>query len=59
MKELNSLKNNTRFKEMEELLKAKEDVIKMHEMQFKQMKEGESKLKKDLEVTRGQMAEII
>ena len=50
---MNSLKNDTRFKEMEELIKAKDDVIKMHEMQFKQVKETESKLKKDLEVTKG------
>ena len=32
IKELNSLKNDTRFKEMEELLKAKDDIIKMHEI---------------------------
>lgn len=44
---------------MEELLKAKDDVIKMQEMQYKQVKETESKLKKDLEVTKGQMAEMI
>ncbi len=44
---------------MEELLKAKDDVIKMHEMQNKQVKEAEQKLKKDLEATKGQLAEII
>lgn len=35
IKGLNKLKNDRRFKDMEELLKAKDDVIKMHEMQNK------------------------